>query len=217
MFHGSSLGTDAIVGWDINALLLLCVGVREAAVGVVAPVGVAIQVTWLSSLVGSFSGHSVWLPLVSRWAWLWCHPNGAHGHPVVCSGGFGIVYKCCAVAGSSSLDTVPVTGSLRFAASVRRLIVSQAAGFRWCVLIECNNCLRLTVCRALRFLQRLRVDFVMATGGDTPAEARSGITFGVTLEVPWNALEACVQLHSDGVFDLWSVFCRAVMLVVCVR
>ena len=31
------LWTDAIVSWDINALLQLYVGVREAAVGVVAP------------------------------------------------------------------------------------------------------------------------------------------------------------------------------------
>ena len=45
----------------------------------------------------------------------------------------------------------------------------------------------------------------MATGGDTPAEARSRITFGVTLEVPWNTPEAYVQLHSDGVFDLDTV------------
>ena len=45
----------------------------------------------------------------------------------------------------------------------------------------------------------------MTTDGDTPAEARSGITFGVTLEVPWNAPEAYVQLHSDGVFDLDTV------------
>ena len=36
-------------------------------------------------------------------------------------------------------------------------------------------------------------------------KARSGITFGVTLEVPWNAPEAYVQLHSDGVFDLDTV------------
>ena len=104
--------------------------------------------------------------------------------------------------GNYSLDTVPVTGSLLFAASVRRLTVSRAAVFCLCMLIECNNCLRFAVCRALRFLQRLRVDFVMATGGDTPAEARSAITFGVTLEVPWNAPEAYVQLHSDHVFDL---------------
>ena len=50
--------------------------------------------------------------------------------------------------------------------------------------------------------QRLRVDFVMATGSDTPAGARSGITFDVMLEVPWNAPEAYVQLHSEGVFEI---------------
>ena len=54
--HIKSLWTDAIVGWDINALLWLCVGVREAAVGVIAPVGVTIQVTRLSSLGGRFLG-----------------------------------------------------------------------------------------------------------------------------------------------------------------
>ena len=45
----------------------------------------------------------------------------------------------------------------------------------------------------------------MATDGDTPVEARAGITFGVTLEVPWNAPEAYVQLHSDDVVDLDTV------------
>ena len=45
----------------------------------------------------------------------------------------------------------------------------------------------------------------MATDGDAPAGARSGITFGVTLDVPWNALEAYVHLHSDGVVDLDTV------------
>ena len=38
--------------------------------------------------------------------------------------------------------------------------------------------------------------------GTRRREPRSGITFDVTLEVPWNAPEASVQLHSDGVFDL---------------
>ena len=69
----------------------------------------------------------------------------------------------------------------------------------------------------------------MATDGDAPAEARSGITFSVTLEVPWNAPEAYVQLDSDGVVDLdtvpdvlglvgrrlWSVFYQGGMYEVC--
>ena len=36
-------------------------------------------------------------------------------------------------------------------------------------------------------------------------EARSVITFGVTLEVPWNAPEAYIQLGSVGVVDLDTV------------
>ena len=112
------------------------------------------------------------------------------------------MYKCRAVAESSSLDTAPVTRSLLFATPIRHLTVSQAAGFRLCVLIECNNCFRVAVCQALRFPQRLRVDFVMATGSDTPAGARSGMTFDVTFEVPWNTPKTYIQLHSEGVFEL---------------
>ena len=102
-----SLWTNAIVGWDINALFLLCLGVE-------CPVGVAIQLCVAAIGV-------------------------AVGVTVICSGGFGIVYKCRTVAGSSSLDTVPVTGSLLFAASVCRLTVSHVAGFRWFVLIEYSD------------------------------------------------------------------------------
>ena len=42
----------------------------------------------------------------------------------------------------------------------------------------------------------------MAAGGGTPEDARSDVTFGVTLDVPWNAPEAYVQLDSVGLFDL---------------
>ena len=42
----------------------------------------------------------------------------------------------------------------------------------------------------------------MEAGSDTPVGARSGFTFEVTLDVPWNAVEAYVQLHSEGVFEL---------------
>ena len=112
---------------------------------------------------------------------------------------------CRKVAGSSLLDNGLVTGSLLFTAPVCCLTVYSATGFYWCVLIKCSDCLRLAVCRAFRFLHRVSVDFVMATGGDAPAEARPGITFGVTLEVPWNTPEAHVELHSDGVVDLDTV------------
>ena len=114
-------------------------------------------------------GRSVWLPLVMRWAWLWCQQISARGLTVVCPGGLGIGYKCCTVAGSSSLDTAPVTGLFLFNAPVCRLTVYCAAGLPCCVLISCSDCIRLAVCRVL--LQRVSVDFVMATDGDVPAEA----------------------------------------------
>ena len=44
--------------------------------------------------------------------------------------------------------------------------------------------------------------FVMAVGRDTPAGARSSVTFDVTLEVSWNSPEAHIQLNSAGVFEL---------------
>ena len=42
----------------------------------------------------------------------------------------------------------------------------------------------------------------MATDSDAAAGGRPGITFDVTLDVPWNAPEAVVCLHSDGVVEL---------------
>ena len=45
----------------------------------------------------------------------------------------------------------------------------------------------------------------MATDSDAEVGGRPGITFDVTLDVPWNAPEAVVHLHSDGVVDLDTV------------
>ena len=180
------LWTNAFVGWVITALLRPGVCGREAALGIVAGVGVLIQVIWPSSLGGGSAGHSVWLQLVSRWEWLWCHLIGPRGHTVVCPCGPGRVNKCRATEESHSLDIEPAAGSLLFAAPVRRL----AAEFCLCgVWYD-------------RVWWHLRVTFVMAAGRDTPAGDRSGVTFDVMLEVPWNAPEAYVQLHSAGVFEL---------------
>ena len=55
------------------------------------------------------------------------------------------------------------------------------------------------------FFRRVSVDCVMATDSDATAGAQSGITFDVTLDVPWNAPEAIVHLHSDSVVDLDTV------------
>ena len=42
----------------------------------------------------------------------------------------------------------------------------------------------------------------MAAGRNTPVGARSGVTFDVTIDIPWNVPEAHIQLNSVGVFDL---------------
>ena len=46
---------------------------------------------------------------------------------------------------------------------------------------------------------------VMKTDSDAAAGGRPGITFDVTLDVPWNAPEAVIDLHSYGVVDLDTV------------
>ena len=144
---------------------------------------------------GGSTGCSGQLSLVMRWAWLWCRQISVRGLTVVCPGVLGIGHKGRAAAGSSSFDNVPVTGSLLFNAPLCHLTVYCAAG----LLISGSDCIRLAVWRLL--LQRVSVDCVMATDGDAPAEARSGIIFGV----PWNTPETFVQLESVGVVDLDTV------------
>ena len=70
---------------------------------------------------------------------------------------------------------------------------------------DSTDCLLLGVFRALRIVLRLGSATGMSTGGVTPADARSGITFDVELEVPWNAPEAYIQLDSEGVYYLATV------------
>ena len=45
----------------------------------------------------------------------------------------------------------------------------------------------------------------MATEGTVLVENRAGITFGVELYIPWDAPEAVVDIHSDGVVPLRSL------------
>ena len=96
-----------------------------------------------------------------------------------------------------------MTGSLHFAAGDCRLAELLAAGLVLCVSWTSTDCL--SVFRALRIVLRRSSATGMATGGVTPADGRSGVTFDVELEVPWNAPEAYVQLDSDGVYDLATV------------
>ena len=107
-------------------------------------------------------------------------------------------------SGSASVDTTPVTGSLHFAACDCRLTDLLAVGL-FCVLRDSADCLLLGVFRALRIVLRLGSAIGMATGVVMPADAQSGVTFDVELEVPWNAPEAYIQLDSEGVYDLATV------------
>ena len=47
--------------------------------------------------------------------------------------------------------------------------------------------------------------WVMATDSAAATGGRAGITFDVELVVPWDAPEAVVDLHSDGVVELDTV------------
>ena len=103
--------------------------------------------------------------------------------------------------GSASVDTAPVTGSLHFTAFDYRLANLLAIGLTLYVSRDSTDCLLLGVFRALRIVLRLSSDTRMATGGVTPADAWSGVTFDVQLQIPWNAPEAYIQLDSEGVYD----------------
>ena len=55
------------------------------------------------------------------------------------------------------------------------------------------------------FFRRVIVYWIMATEGAALVENRAGITFGVELYVPWDASEAVVDIHSEGVVPLGSI------------
>ena len=55
------------------------------------------------------------------------------------------------------------------------------------------------------FFRQVGVTLVMPTDSAAATGGRAGITFGVELVVPWDAPEAVVDLHSDGVMDLETV------------
>ena len=122
---------------------------------------------------------------------------------VVCPGVVRIEYKRHALAGSSSLDDVPVTGSLLFYAPVCCLAVCCATEICSWVLFGGTDCIWLAGCGL--FFRQVSVTLVMATDSAAAAGDRAGITFGVELVVPWDAPEAVVDLHSDGMMDLDTV------------
>ena len=98
-----------------------------------------------------------------------------------------------------------MTGPLHFATPGCRLAEFIAERLILCVLRGSADSLQFAECRAFRIVLRHWSDIVMVKGGKGPADGRSGIHFGVELEVTWNASEAYVQLDSHGVYDLATV------------
>ena len=126
-----------------------------------------------------------------------------HGAVVVCTTVVRIEYKRHALAGSSSLDAAPVTGSLLSYTPVCCLAECCATEISLWVLFSRTDSIWLAGCGL--FIRQVSVTLVMATDSAAVAGGRAGITFGVELVVPWDALEAVVDLHSDGVLDLDTV------------
>ena len=96
-----------------------------------------------------------------------------------------------------------MTGSLVFSALLDCLDVYCAAEFASCQLFCDMDCVWLAGF-GLSF-RRVSVCWTMATEGVALEENRAGITFGVELYVPWDAPEAVVDIHSEGVVPLGSI------------
>ena len=195
-----SCDVDCFVGcdvWQIKELeevvtpgggdgirFMLCAGGRGISVAVIAPGMLPILVIGLLHCVGSPSDCSDWLGRLSWWAWLAGRQMSVSGTVVVCPGVVRIEYKRHALAGSSSLDAAPVTGSLLFYAPVCCLAVCCAAEISWWVLFSGTDCIWLAGCGLFFRQLQVSVTLVMATDSAAAAGDRAGITFGVELVVP---------------------------------
>ena len=186
---------------DIRFLLSACE--RGTSGGVIAPGMLPILVIGLLDCVGGPLRCSEWLVLMSWWVWFYCRRMSACGAVVVYPGVVRIEYKRRALVGSSSLDAAPVTGSLLFYAPVCCLANNCTTEVSSWVLFGGTDCCWLAVCGL--FLRRFSVTWVMPTNSTAATGGRSGITFDIELVVPWDAPEAVVDLHSDGVVELDTV------------
>ena len=121
------------------------------------------------------------------------------GAVIISPGGVRIGYIKRAMCGRSSTDAAPVTGSLVFFAPLDCLNLYCAD--------ECVSCWLLcgTDCACLAsfglFIWQVSFSWIMAMEGAALVEDRAGITFGV----PWDAPEAVVDIHSEGVVPLGSI------------
>ena len=123
------------------------------------------------------------------------------GAVVISPGGVRIGYIRRALCGRS--DTAPVTGLLVFSAPLDCLDVYCGAEFASCWLFCGTDCVWLA--RFGLFIRQASVYWIMATEGAVLVENCAGITFGVELYVPWDAPEAVVDIHSEGVVPLGSI------------
>ena len=162
---------------------------------------------------------------------------GCRSDPVDCSdwmrvrgavdfspGGVRIGYIRRALGERYSTDAAPVTGSLVFSALLDCFDVYGAAEFAQCWLFCGTECVWIAGV-GLSF-RRVSVHQTMATEGAALVDNRAGITLGVEMYVPWDAPEAVVDIHLEGVVPLGSisdvvgrmlrnaVFCRVEMFSV---
>ena len=100
----------------------------------------------------------------------------------------------------SLIDAASVTGSLVSSALFDCLDVYRTAGFSSYWTFCGTDCVLLAGFRL--FLRRVNECWTMATNSAAVVEDRAGITFGVELCVPWDALEAVVDISSEGVIPL---------------
>ena len=98
---------------------------------------------------------------------------------------------------------MPVTGLLVFSAPLDNLDVYCAAEFASCWIFCGTDCVWLAGFGLL--FRRVSVYWIMVREGAALVENRAGITFGVELYIPWDALEAVVDIHSEGVVPLGSI------------
>ena len=113
------------------------------------------------------------------------------------------MYIRSVLTGSSSLDAVPVTGSLLFYTPVCCLAVCGAAEFSSKVLF--GGTIYIWLAGRELFFRQVGVSSVMMADSAAAAEGRAGITFDVELVIPWDAPEAVVDLQSDILMDLETV------------
>ena len=179
-----------------------CACVRGTSVSVISAGMLPILMIGLSDCVGGPLGCSDWLVWLSWWTCLAGHRMSMRS-AVVCPGGVRIVYIRRTLTGSSSLDATPVTGPLLFYAPVCCLAVYCAAEFYSWVLFGSTDCIWLAG-RGL-FFRQVGVNLVIMTDSAAAVGDRAGITFDIELVIPWDAPEAVVDLHSDGVMDLGTI------------